>query len=159
MNFETWHRLMKQYSLLLSLPAIPDWNTSYLWYDRSALDYHDDPDQVVEDYTLEARYPGLAPFYWAWQKVYEDAFEMQGCHLGYSQTVFTNLNEQVSWEVAGFLVASWLVLQDTVEGVEYDPSGVGIYNLTRENLAEVTGQFLEDENALLSDGAPLWNRA
>lgn len=44
--------------------------------------------------------------------------------------------------------------QDTVEGVEYDPSEVGIYNLTRENLAEVTGQFLEDENALLSDGRP-----
>lgn len=68
-------------------------------------------------YTLEARYPGLAPFYWVWQKVYEDEYEIQGCCLMYSQTVFTKLNGQ-GWEVAGFLVASWLVLQDTFESVE-----------------------------------------
>lgn len=97
MNFETWHHSIKQYSLLLSLPAISWLEPSYLWNDLSALDYHDDPDLVVLNYTLEARYPGLTPFNWAWQRVYEDASEMQACHGIARLDQQTWMSKSVGW--------------------------------------------------------------
>lgn len=124
----------------------PDWKSSYLWYNPDADNYHGDP--IVNGYTLDARYPELAPFYWAWRGIYEEAFEMQGLHLGYEGDVFPDPDTQVSWEVAGFLIASWLVLQDNVDSVEYYPSEG--YIIRKETLEEVTKQFLEDEDVSLN---------
>ena len=124
----------------------PDWkSSSYLWYNPDA-DNHGDP--MVNDNTVDARYPKLAPFYWAWRGIYEKAYEIQGLHLGYEGDVFPDPNAQVSWEVAGFLIASWLVLQDNVESVEYYPSEG--YIIRKETLEEVTKQFLEDEDVSLN---------
>lgn len=125
----------------------PDWKSSYLWYNPDADNYHGDP--IVDGYTLDARYP--APFYWAWRGIYEEAFEMQGLHLGYEGDVFPDPDAQVSWEVAGILIASWLVLQDNVESVEYYPSEG--YIIRKETL-EVRRQFLEDEYASLNANVP-----
>lgn len=130
---------------------IPDWHTSYLWYDTTAENYHGDP--VVEDYTLDARYPGLAPLYWIWQGMYEEAFEKQGLHLGYRVDVFPHVNDQVAWEVAGFFIAIWLILQDNVESIHYAPSRRSRYHIRGDNVGEVVRQFLNDENALLNGHA------
>lgn len=107
----------------------------------------------MNGYTLDARYPELAPFYWAWRGIYEEAFEMQGLHLGYEGDVFPDPDAQVSWEVAGFLIASWLVLQDNMESVEYYPSEGYII---RKEILEVTRQFLEDEYASSNANVPHW---
>lgn len=62
--------------------------------------------------------------------------------------MFPDPDTQVSWEVAGFLIASWLVLQDNVDSVEYYPSEG--YIIRKETLEEVTKQFLEDEDVSLN---------
>ena len=124
----------------------PDWRTPYLWYDPSAPDYHGDP--AVEDYIPDARYPVLAPLYWAWHEFYEDAFEKQGCHMGSRAEAFPGRGERVGWNVVGSLIASLLVLQD-VTGVEYSPDSVRRYLLT-EVLDDVVKGFLDDENEILA---------
>lgn len=108
----------------------------------------------MEDYILDARYSRLAPLYWEWQKVYEEAFEEQGLHLGNDVDIFPNLNDRVAWEVAGFLIAVWLVLQDHVESINYSPSVTSSYHIRSENLEEIAKRFLEDENALLINRTP-----
>lgn len=125
----------------------PDWHASYLWYDAMAENYHGD--QAVEDYTLDARYPGLAPLYWAWQEAYEEAFEKQGLNLGYDGDVFQDLEDRLAWEVTGFLIATWLAFQDNVESIDYSPSMTSNYHIRGENTGEFIRQFLKDENALL----------
>ncbi|KLJ08551.1 hypothetical protein EMPG_16026 [Blastomyces silverae] len=49
------------------------WQTSYLWYDTRSP--HNPPGEIhVDEDIIEARYPTLAPFYFAWQDIYENLF-------------------------------------------------------------------------------------
>lgn len=98
---------------------------------------------------IDVRYPGLAPLYWTWHGVHDEAFEKQSCHLGSRADVFPDLRERVGWEVAGFLIASFLVLQDNVASVEYSPDNDKRYLLMKGRLDDVV-KFLDDENDLLT---------
>jgi len=81
----------------------PDWNTSYIWYDPEWLKDPQD-DCVVEDETVESRYPALAPFFFAWREVYDTEFEKQECHLGSHAEVFPDVRDLVAWETEGFFM-------------------------------------------------------
>lgn len=121
---------------------MPDWHTSYLWYDADsphALDggYHVDEDEI------SSRYPALQAHYFAWQETYETAFEKQGCHLGSHARSFPNAQECAAWEVEGCLIACWLALSDDVERVEYRP-GQKSYLVKRDGIEGVLERFLKD---------------
>ncbi|KAG5292903.1 hypothetical protein I7I48_05134 [Histoplasma ohiense] len=125
----------------------PDWQTSYLWYDTRSP--HNPPDEIhVDEDIIEARYPTLAPFYFAWQDIYENSFTAQGCDRGSGLDVFPDIAVRIGWEVEGLLIACWLVLQDDVEQVKYEPA-TGTYSIRKDNLGDILRQFLTDMDALL----------
>ncbi|OJD10010.1 hypothetical protein AJ78_08801, partial [Emergomyces pasteurianus Ep9510] len=110
---------------------------------------HNPPDEIhVDEDIIEARYPTLAPFYFAWQDIYENSFTAQGCDRGSGLDVFPDIAVRIGWEVEGFLIACWLVLQDDVEQVKYEPV-TGMYSIKKDNLGDILRQFLTDMNALL----------
>lgn len=57
------------------------------------------------------------------------------------------------WEVEGLLIACWLVLQDDVEQVKYEPA-TGTYSIKKDNLGDILRQFLTDMDALLYSKQP-----
>jgi hypothetical protein len=99
--------------VLTAYRLLPDWQTSYLWYNEGLLQHPlEDPHVGVD--IIRERYPLLAPLYLEWHDIYENAFERQECHLGRNINVFPRVDEQVAWETEGFLIACWLALQDDV---------------------------------------------
>ncbi|KAL2368234.1 hypothetical protein RJ035_008088 [Blastomyces gilchristii] len=125
----------------------PDWQTSYLWYDTRSP--HNPPDEIhVDEDIIEARYPTLAPFYFAWQDIYEGSFTAQGCDRGSGLDVFPDIAVHIGWEVEGLLIACWLVLQDDVEQVKYELA-TGMYWIKKDNLGDILRQFLTDMDSLL----------
>lgn len=128
---------------------LPDWQTSYLWYNTLAGNYGDSP--VVDDETIDIRYPELAAYYWPWHEVYEKAFGQLDClGTGENTEVFPDIRDRVGWEVGGFLIACWLAMQHNVGSVEYTahPSK---YLIRKENLDSMARKFLEDQNDLLRE--------
>ena len=128
-----------------SYRLFPDWQTSYLWYDVSSQHAALDGQVHVDEDDISDRYPALEPYYFAWQEIYESAFEKQGCHLGAQAEVFLDLHERLVWKVEGFLIASWLVLMEDVEKVEYQPTEKA-YLLKKDGVRAVFESFLEDVN-------------
>lgn len=99
----------------------PDWQTSYLWYGDSYPPAIEDGYWQVEGQEISSRYPMLAPYYFAWQGLYELAFVEQCCHLGQGPEVFPDARERAAWKVEGALMAAWLALGENVGMVEYKP--------------------------------------
>ncbi|PGH12867.1 hypothetical protein AJ80_06576 [Polytolypa hystricis UAMH7299] len=126
-----------------------DWQTSFLWYDTLSLRTTSDEFEV-DDGIIEERYPALTPFYFTWREDYEDSFEKQQCHLGIGQEVFPDIAARVAWEVAGFLIACWLVRQDDVECVTYYILPTGVYEIRKDGMDDVLKRFFIDVDALLS---------
>jgi hypothetical protein len=129
---------------------IPDGTgSSFLWYDPVWLPDPPDEFEVFEE-TIRKRYPTLAPFYFSWVRVFEESFEARECALGGDHGVFPDDVTTVAWEVAGFLIACWLVLQNDVECLEY--IGVSFqnrYKIDKRNIEEKLREFLGDMNNLL----------
>lgn len=129
---------------------MPDWHTSYLWYDADSPHALDGGYHVDED-VISFRYPALQAHYFAWQETYESAFEKQGCHLGSHARSFPNATECAAWEVEGCLIACWLALSDDVKSVEYRPGqksylvkGDGVEGVLERFLKDVLARFLTD---------------
>ncbi len=126
-----------------SYRLFPDWQTSYLWYDASSQNASADGDVHVDENDISTRYPGLRAYYFAWQEVYESAFEKQGCHLGAQVEVFPDALERAAWEVEGCLIACWLALREDVVGIEYRP-GEKAYLIKGDGVRDVLEGFLRD---------------
>lgn len=133
-----------------SYRLFPDWQTSYLWYDTSSQHAPADGHVHVDENDISSRYPTLHAYYFAWQEVYESAFEKQGCHLGAHAEVFPDAHERATWEVEGCLIACWLALGEDVEGVEYRP-GEKAYLLKGDGAGDVLEGFLKDIDTELGD--------
>jgi hypothetical protein len=100
-------------------------------------------DSHIDLDTIEKWYPLLAPYYEAWQQVYEKQFETAGCHLGSGAEVFSDPDDRVAWGVEGFFIAYWLVLQSDVQSVEYMPQSKK-YNIQKGKIGKVLLEFLQD---------------
>jgi hypothetical protein len=104
---------------------------------------------------IKDRYPCLAKFYFEWHDIYETLFDRyQECHLGTDADLFPHVEEEVAWATGGFLMASWLALQDNVMEVKYDPLTGPKYYLLKGRLEEELVRFLTDMEALLSAKSP-----
>ncbi|KAL2369017.1 hypothetical protein BDBG_08937 [Blastomyces gilchristii SLH14081] len=125
----------------------PDWQTSYLWYDPLWLQ-NPTNESHIDEKTIEDRYPTLAPFYLAWRDIYEKSFEQQGCDRGSGLEPFPDIADRVAWEVEGFLIACWLVLQDDTERVTYTILA-GTYQIDKKSTDSVLRQFLIDEDDII----------
>lgn len=126
---------------------LPDYQTSFLFYDPGWFgnppgEFHVDID------TLSDRYPALDPCYYEWQEAYEKSFKRQGCHLGSRSEAFPDMTSRVAWEVAGFLITCFLLLQDDVGCVSYVlPKRT--YEIKKNGIKAATNMFLKDECELL----------
>lgn len=118
---------------------LPDWQTSYLWYDITWPENPQDSPAIDSD-EIEERYPELFPLYTEWQELQEEVFarHFSGVEERGEERAL-NTAQLLAWEVDGFLIACWLVAQDEVSAVEYKPGDVA-YFLERGNLE---GQFQE----------------
>lgn len=104
----------------------------------------------VDEDDIASRYPALHDYYFAWQEIYESAFEKQGCHLGARAEVFPDAHERAAWEVEGCLIACWLALREDVEGVEYRP-GEKAYLIKGDGVRDVLEGFLKDVDVGLGE--------
>jgi len=127
--------------------VFPDWQTSFFWNDPDYFRNSED-DPTVNDKDIGNRYPTLAPFFFAWRNMYEAEFEKQEIHLGVDAEVFSNPEVRVAWCVEGFLMASWLALQNNVKSVQYMPD-TKAYVLKEGNIDEQLQLMITDMNALL----------
>ncbi|KAF2685948.1 hypothetical protein K458DRAFT_417128 [Lentithecium fluviatile CBS 122367] len=119
---------------------IPDWQTTYFWYDANWPQNPKDSFQVdFED--IEERYPELCPFYEAWNELYETEFERRGCHLGVKEPAFEEKAESDAWLIEGFLLACWLAFREDIDQVQYVPGNTA-YDINVENMGDVFGKFL-----------------
>ncbi|KAI1979815.1 hypothetical protein LOZ51_003717 [Ophidiomyces ophidiicola] len=126
---------------------LPEWRTSFLWYDPLWPQNPPGETHVDED-VITARYPDLAASYFTWKDAFEESFEQQRCHLGSGSEPFADDLQRVAWEVGGFLIACWLACQDDVDGVTYLVSA-GTYEIGKADVELVLQRFLVDMNGLI----------
>lgn len=125
----------------------PDYGTSALWYrpkwlGNPAGEFH------IDLRNLKYRYSSAwIEAFEKWERRWTGAFKAQECHLGSYKEPFPDLEERKTWFVEGALLAAWLVLQDDVDQVAYDPDD-GIFELRRDGLEETLAGMLYD----LTDG-------
>ena len=108
---------------------------------------------MVSEGTIRARYQTIVPFYELWHETYGNSV-MDNVY--FDTPVFPDVQTRVAWEVAGYLIACWFVMQDEVTAVEYtfaDDEVDGEQLITRENMAEAIVEFLEFEMAVLGGTA------
>jgi hypothetical protein len=127
----------------------PDWGTSFFWKNPKFL-VGRPGSSAIDDEDIESRYPLLAPYFFAWRGMYEDAFYEQEIHLGSKAEVFSGVEVRVAWFVEGFLMACWLALQREVGSVEF-LSGDKIYTVDKATVDEELKKFLEAMNTLLGE--------
>ncbi len=127
----------------------PDWGTSFFWKD---LKHAKTPggDSTIDDEDIESRYLRLAPYFFAWREIYEEAFEAQELHLGNKAEVFPDVEVRVAWYTEGFLMACWLGLQSGVGSVEFSPANK-TYRLDKASVDEKLNEFLNEMDAMLGD--------
>lgn len=129
----------------------PEVSTSGLWYKKAT------PEGNVEldEDTIRERHPTLAPFFEMWHDIYQDSMVDQDMHLGVNVPLFPDMQTRVAWDVAGYLVACCIAMQDKVAAIEYTFKGgiKGKQLITRENMAVAIVEFLEFEMALLGGAA------
>jgi hypothetical protein len=122
---------------------LPDWQTSYLWYDVT---WPENPQNgpAIDFDEIEERYPELFPFYTEWQELQEEVFarHFSGDEERREEGEL-NTAQLLAWEVDGFFIACWLVFQDDVSAVEYKPGDVA-YLLERGNLEGRFQEFIRD---------------
>ncbi|KAI8244329.1 hypothetical protein K4K56_011975 [Colletotrichum sp. SAR 10_98] len=125
----------------------PDYGTSALWY-RPKWPGNPEGEFHIDLRALKDRYPSAwLDAFEKWERQWTEAFKAQECHLGSYKEPFPDVEERKTWFVEGALLAAWLVLQDDVDQVAYDPDD-GIFELRRDGLEEILAGMLYD----LTDG-------
>lgn len=130
-----------------------DFKSSYLF------DLKKDIDKELQMDMITFLYPRLSPFHQDWITRWDTSFEKRLIEIGSSATTFETAEEEVAWEVEGFLTAAYLVLQEDVELVVYEPHSKE-YHVKRDTLEDTLVEFLGDMEGLLADGfgSAFWNR-
>ncbi|KAA8910103.1 hypothetical protein FN846DRAFT_775551 [Sphaerosporella brunnea] len=131
-----------------SYQILSDYQTSFLWEkENDSVDcakmHVDDPKDL---------FPHTAPFLEAWVEEYERLFEANEVHLGSGKDVFSTVEEHVSWEVEGALLAlSLLIERSSVASVEFVSSAMDmkLYKFARHSPQEILHTFLLDMASLL----------
>lgn len=82
---------------------MPDWQTSYFWYDADSPHALDDGYHVDEDEIL-SHYPAMQAYYFAWVETHWSTFEKQGCYLDSDASSLPNPQESAAWEVEVCLI-------------------------------------------------------
>lgn len=83
-------------------------------------------------------------------RAYEEAFTQQEIHFGAHAHVFPDLEGRIAWEVAGYLIACWLALQDDVECVEYHyAENSRAQKITKGDMDMSAARFLEHQMGIL----------
>lgn len=134
-----------------------DYGTDFIWLNNSHPEHPEDPGDPSYIDSTEA----LAPLpqevldnYDAWVNTYSENFRRRCDEPGdYSVHVFVDAIEEVSWNVAGYLLAWRIALAPEIGSVEYKVSS-GKYIITTDDdvLNDVTSSFVKDQNIILAKG-------
>lgn len=131
----------------------PEWQTTHLW---------DDNKYEGREITLDViayLYPSLYPHYIKWAERWNESSTTEIDKHDDIVPAFANAKDEVAWETEGFLMASFLALQDDVSVVKYRPSNT-VYSIKRGKLENALKMFLRDMEDLLENGydSEYWNR-
>jgi hypothetical protein len=121
---------------------LPDWQTSYLWYDPLWPGNPMDT-SVIEEEEIEERYPVLYPFFSHWVNSREIGFDQEFGQVNNDAEAITGRSEIVAWEINGFLMGCWMALQDDVDSVVFEPSEK--YEIRRDTMESELERFLRDK--------------
>ncbi|KAJ5457183.1 hypothetical protein N7530_012457 [Penicillium desertorum] len=129
----------------------PDYGTDFLW--RAVEDIREDEQGYTEaEEELASFPPSVLAMYDAWVEQYGDNWRRTVEDTqDYRAPVFSDRIEQVTWNVAGYMLAWRIVLGPGVGSVVYTPGSTD-YLLERGN-ESVTKRFLGDQIELLAMGA------
>ena len=127
----------------------PDLGTSFFWKNPK-FPVGPPGSSNIDDEDIESRYPSLAPYFFAWRALYEDAFYEQEIHLGSKAEVIPDVAVRVAWLIEGFLMACWLALQRDVGSTEFLP-GDKAYTVEKATVNKELNKFLESMDALLEE--------
>lgn len=117
-----------------------DYQTSFFWYDEySPRENPPDIPHINQD-IIKERYPALMPFHAECVMRYQKAFDQ-----GFDKWVFPNLTTHVAWEVAGFFIAWWIVMQDEETCIRYELVSKH-YVIKKDNVEQKLWEFLIDLN-------------
>ncbi|KAI1322968.1 hypothetical protein F5Y16DRAFT_385035 [Xylariaceae sp. FL0255] len=138
-----YHENLKESSFRYRL--FPEYQTGFLWYDKS---WHGNPkdEYMVDEDDLEARYGRFwhEDIYQPWVDRWSDSFRKNCNDTGdFYAHVFSNEDEEKAWVLEGVLLATWLTLQPDVVSVEYSPhSSIAVFRT--EELGQDISLFLDN---------------
>ena len=120
-----------------------DWGTNFLWHNTELPHSPGECDYIVHDEEIECWFPTLQSSYFKWVTTYNEAFEKQELDLGHSDVLFPDVSDEIAWETEGFLLACRLVLQDSVESVQYELDSTHKYQITKLSMVIEFREFLK----------------
>lgn len=134
---------------------VPGERTATLEYDVTWRAYPDCALPPFDDENILARHPALGSFYREWADEYKMATLDQDCSGELGLPVFPVRQQRVAWEVAGHLMACWLLLQPGVESVRYMLiTADGHQNMTLDVIPEALAELMRHETYVLRGRDP-----
>jgi hypothetical protein len=126
---------------------LPDWQTSYLWYDPGWPS--NPPDEFhVDDEEIQIMYPAIHSVFSDWVARREAWYDPEFGHAASDQEGTADPLDDVAWEVDGFLLGCWLASQENVDSVAYEPASA-VYDLRPGTLDSEFERFLRDKRTAL----------
>ena len=119
--------------------------SSFFWHDLN-FPYASDCDEVPDE-EIESLYPTFTSSFFEWRGMYDDAFVKQGCDRGLKREMFPDAEERLAWQLEGFFLSCWLLLQNNVQSVEYcrvSRAGYKNYQIERSTMALMIQKFWND---------------
>jgi hypothetical protein len=128
-----------------------DYGTDFLWRNTNDPDYSEDNTYVEAEEALSDLPPAVFQYYDAWVDTYTSNFKTR-CNIpgDYSAPVFVDATDEVSWNIAGYLLAWRIAMAPHIGSVEYS-AGNEKYLLKSGEGTEgaLMEKFLNDQATLL----------
>lgn len=124
-------------------PFYPEW---MIWHDDGCHRSSDDP--YVGGDIVRSQHPALEPYLLSWEVFFNAAAKRQEKQVGFVWETVPDVRMRVAWEMKGFLLACWLVLQGAGP-ISYESHGVARYEIQPNGMDLILRRFLRDMDALI----------
>lgn len=131
-----------------------DYGTDFIWRDLDDIRPEEGVSVIDAEELLSTYPPSVLELYDAWVETYTDNFqERREKTQNYYASNFLSASEEVSWNVAGFLLAWRIALAPQVGRIEFSAGG-SKYLIEKGKETTVTLKFLQDQVGILAKGEP-----
>lgn len=129
-----------------------DYGTDFLWRNTNDPDYTEDNTYVEAEEALSDLPPAVFQSYDAWVDTYTSNFKTR-CDIpgDYSAHVFVDATDEISWNIAGYLLAWRIAMDPHIGSVEYSAGNEKYLLRIGEGMeTAMTEKFMNDQATILA---------